>query len=144
MSLALQEATEFQFPSNGKDILNSIYVFPNQMFIQVSIPFKRERHSEHSGAKRLEKGPYLVSIPFKRERHSERRYHYQPVTVTAVSIPFKRERHSEPIISSFHLACNSTVSIPFKRERHSEPDNAEEEADNAEEGFNSLQTGKTF
>ena len=39
--------TEFQFPSNGKDILNgqalSVAIW-EPMF--VSIPFKRERHSE--------------------------------------------------------------------------------------------------
>ena len=37
---------EFQFPSNGKDILNTDAVAEAKAEAKVSIPFKRERHSE--------------------------------------------------------------------------------------------------
>ena len=109
----------------------------------------------------------LVSIPFKRERHSELAEGLVEVTTDIVSIPFKRERHSEPWRIHRYEGAGKKVSIPFKRERHSElftltlvlilvlfqfPSNGKDILNssdfsysvNDEVCFNSLQTGKTF
>ena len=84
----------------------------------VSIPFKRERLSEHNLDWVFKQSNQHVSIPFKRERLSEQGLFRSSATKIVVSIPFKRERLSE------HVLRNRK-----KRECFS---------------FNSLQTGKAF
>ena len=64
---------EFQFPSNGKGFPNEdVTLKSKELFlILVSIPFKRERLSEHAIKLELQESAYKFSIPFKRERLSE-------------------------------------------------------------------------
>ena len=86
-----------------------------------------------------------VSIPFKRERHSELRTgNPQNLFFFKVSIPFKRERHSELDEANNKATAAENVSIPFKRERHSEQIDLAPWVLGRSVGFHSLQTGKTF
>ena len=76
---------KFQFPSNGKGFPNEMDVVKMFFRILVSIPFKRERLSEHSQFfhQRL---LTRVSIPFKRERLSEQR---RPLMVSLRPVKFQ-------------------------------------------------------
>lgn len=74
----LFEMDEFPFPSNGKHLLNSLRKNGyHHKHWTVSIPFNRERFSEHSGRRISSPWDRYVSIPFKRETLSEHiAYHY--------------------------------------------------------------------
>ena len=63
-----------------------------------------------------------VSIPFKRDRYSEHMFvAYAAAEADSVSIPFKRDRYSE--LSHVNFSRGAVrVSIPFKRDRYSELD----------------------
>ena len=116
----LVRGIEFQFPSNGKDILNiRFYSW---------IKFRKAFQFPSNGKDILNQ---RRQSPTKQYQHN-------------VSIPFKRERHSERlkcVTCLFYLFC---VSIPFKRERHSEQTTSCCRALQEWLSFNSLQTGKTF
>ncbi len=87
---------------------------------------------------------FSVSIPFKRERLSEHCLsNFTDFFFVSVSIPFKRERLSELLKIGFGKVVTTNVSIPFKRERLSEHGNYHFFCGSGF-CFNSLQTGKAF
>ena len=86
----------FQFPSNGKD-------FPNKLYLPLRVAFTNKFQFPSNGKGLSELKLFMpqptiqkVSIPFKREGLSERwTLMAILISVTRVSIPFKREGLSE-------------------------------------------------
>ena len=109
----------------------------------VSIPFKRERLSEHSMAW-VGKNSFLFQFPSNGKGFPNEGDSNYKVANAASFNSLQTGKAFRTYYSSLFCRRRSGVSIPFKRERLSEQSKKEFRMDVIKLCFNSLQTGKAF